>query len=135
MLEEVLERLERLERASGLAGEEARVSVEIALAFAASAREAVEAARRVSAALSRAGGDLAGDGVARAIVEVLAARGPMTLRGLEREVRRLRGTASRGVIRERLRRLEELGVVRVERRGRRLVISLAEEAEDREDGG
>jgi uncharacterized membrane protein len=127
MLSMVLERLERLERMAGAAGEEARLAVEIALAFAAPAQEAVAAARRVASALSRAERGVAVDGVARAIVEALAVNGPMTLRGLEREVRRLRGTASRSVIRGRLRVLEELGVVVVERRGRRMVIRLASE--------
>lgn len=125
MLAMVLERLERLERAAGLAGEEARVSVEIALAFAAPAQEAVAAARRVVEALSKADRETVNDGVSKAIIEALAVNGPMTLRGLEREVRRLRGSASRSVVRERLRRLEELGIVEVDRRGRRMVIRLA----------
>ena len=135
MLAMVLDRLERLERLAGMAGEEARLSVEIALAFAAPAQEAVAAARRVAEALSRAGGVMVDDGITRAIVEALAVNGPMTLRGLEREVRKLRGTASRTVIRERLRRLEELGVVEIDRRGRRMVIRLAGDKDAGEAGG
>ncbi|GAB6148674.1 hypothetical protein [Stetteria hydrogenophila] len=132
MLAEVLERLERLEE---LAGSEARLAAEIAIAFASPAQEAVAAARRVVEALSGAGREAMDDGVTRAIVEALAVNGPMSLRGLEREVRRIRGTASRSVVRERVRRLEELGVVEVERRGRRLVVRLAGDKEAGERRG
>ncbi len=135
MLAMVLERLERLEKLTGTAGEEARLSVEIALAFAAPVQEAVAAARRVAETLSRADREMVNDGITKAIVEALAVNGPMTLRGLEREVRRLRGTASRSVIRERLRRLEELAIVEVDRRGRRMVIKLASDKDASEAGG
>ncbi len=124
MLAELAERLERLERLAG-SPEEPGLAVEIALAFAASVQEALAAARRAAGALSRGGPEIAGDGISRAIVEALAVNGPLSLRALEREVRRLRGTASRSVVRERLAKLERLGIVRVERRGRKMVISLA----------
>ncbi len=134
LLERVLERLERLEGLTGTLSLQARLALEIAQAFTMQAQEAVSAARRAAQALARLGGEDLGDSITRAIIEALAARGPLSLRGLEREVRRLRGRASRSIIVGRLRRLEEAGVVRVERRGRRMVISLAvEEAED--DGG
>ena len=134
LLERVLERLERLEGLTGTLSLQARLALEIAQAFTMQAQEAVSAARRAAQALARLGGEDLGDSITRAIIEALAARGPLSLRGLEREVRRLRGKASRSIIVGRLRRLEEAGVVRVERRGRRMVISLAvEEAED--DGG
>lgn len=135
MLTMILERLERLERLTGTASEEARLSVEIALAFAAPVQEAIAAARMVAEALSRADREMVNDGITKAIVEALAVNGPMTLRGLEREVRRLRGTASRGVIRERLRRLEGLGIVEIDRRGRRMVIRLASDKDASEAGG
>ncbi|MCE4611925.1 MAG: hypothetical protein F7B17_08145 [Desulfurococcales archaeon] len=133
MLSRVLEKLERLERIVGMAGDEARLAMEVATAFAIPAQEAVAAAKRIAKVLSSVEGEVADDGIARAIVEALAVNGPMTLRGLEREVRRLRGTASRSVIRERVRRLEELGVVEVERRGRRMVIRLAGDEEGGRD--
>ena len=134
LLERVLERLERLEGLTGTLSLQARLALEIAQAFTMQAQEAVSAARRAAQALARLGGEDLGDSITRAIIEALAARGPLSLRGLEREVRRLRGRASRSIITGRLRRLEEAGIVRVERRGRRMVISLAvEEAED--DGG
>ncbi len=122
----VLERLERLEEATGRSSLEARLAVEIVLAFAATAQEAINAARKI-AALMEGSGTLGEDDIARAIVEVLAVKGPQSLRGLEREVRRLRGTASRTAIRSRVRMLEELGIVVVERRGRRMVVKLAGE--------
>ncbi|WP_148706321.1 hypothetical protein [Aeropyrum camini] len=125
LLAEVLERLRRIEEMAGAGGREARIAAEIATAFTLPIHEAISTARRVAQAVSRVDQRMADDGIARAIVEVLAVNGPTTLRGLEREVRRLRGTASRRVIRERLRVLERLGIVRVERRGRRMVISLA----------
>jgi DNA-binding transcriptional ArsR family regulator len=125
LLEEALARLARLEEATLGASEEARLAVELAMAFARPVQEMVEAARRSLAALSRLGAGEEPDGLTRAIVEALAARGPLTLRGLEREVRRLRGAASRSAIRSRLESLERAGVVVVERRGRRMVIRLA----------
>ncbi|MEB3852187.1 MAG: hypothetical protein LRS49_06390 [Desulfurococcales archaeon] len=127
LLEEAIERLARLERLTLEAGGEARLAAELALAFTRPVQEVLDAAARAARALSRLAGPggWEPDGVTKAIVEALAVRGPLTLRGLEREVRRIRGTASRRVIRSRLEELERAGVVRVERRGRRLVVRLA----------
>jgi DNA-binding transcriptional ArsR family regulator len=129
MLAEVLARLARLEAMADGLGGEARVATELVMAFSAPVQEAVRLARLTVEALSRLGGRDAEDDIARAIVEALAFKGPLTLRGLEREVRRLRGRASRSAIRARLERLEEAGVVRAERRGRRMVVRLAVEDE------
>lgn len=125
LLELVLRRLEKLEERAQGVEEEARTAAEMALAFSMPAIEAVRAARRLIGLFSssRLPED---DGLTRSILEALITRGPLTLRGLEREVRRLRGAATRSLIRERVQRLEELGIIRVEKRGRRLVISLAE---------
>ena len=124
LLQEALARLARLEEATLGASEEARLALELAMAFARPIQEALEASHRVLEALSRLGGEEP-DRLTRAIVEALAARGPTSLRGLEREVRRLRGSASRAAIRARVERLREAGVVEVEKRGRRMVIRLA----------
>ena len=129
MLAEILARLARIEAMADGLGGEARVAAELVMAFSAPVQEAVRLARLTVEALSRLGGLDAEDDVTRAIVEALAFKGPLTLRGLEREVRRLRGRASRATIRARLERLEEAGVVRLERRGRRLVVRLAVEDE------
>ncbi len=127
-LQQLSERLERLERLLEHSPE-ARLALELALAFTAPAQRLVEAAIQVSRALEAGGDEVRRDPVARAIVEALAVKGPMSLRELEREVRRLRGTASRATIRERLEALERLGIVRV-RRGRRWVVSLASQRGD-----
>lgn len=127
MLEDVLELLRRLEEATLGASAEARLAVTLAMAFARPIEEAVKASRRALRALSRLAGYEREDELTRAIVEALAISGPLSLRGLEREVRRLRGTASRAAIWSRLGLLERAGVVRVSRRGRRMVISLADE--------
>ncbi|MCE4625994.1 MAG: hypothetical protein F7C35_09070 [Desulfurococcales archaeon] len=130
LLEDVLKILKRLEEATLGAGSEARLAVSLAIAFAKPIEEAVAASRRALRALSRLGLEDREDEVTRAIVEALAANGPLSLRGLEREVRKLRGSASRAAIRSRLRMLEEAGVVRVERRGRRMVIYLDVDQEE-----
>jgi len=124
LLRELLERVERLEAVTGLQMEEARVALELA-ALAVPLGEAAARLPRVLAAVAAAGRVSHGDPIARAIVEALAVKGPLSLRGLEREVRRIRGRASRAAIRARLRMLEEYGVVRVEKTGRGLRIRLA----------
>ena len=134
LLNKVLERLEALERQSHLLGEEARLGTEIALAFSVPVQEAISAARRIVSATMYGGGERL-DGVSKAIIEALAVRGPLSLRGLEREVRRIHGAASRNTVKKRLSRLEELGIISVRREGRRMVISLASEEEGREDKG
>ncbi len=55
----------------------------------------------------------------RSIVKALASRGPLNISQLTEEVRRIRGTASRRVIAERVRKLAEKGIVeRVNGRGK-----------------
>lgn len=95
------------------------------------AYRALEAARIV-VRLARIIGGI--DEITRAIIEALAAKGPQTLRGLEREVRRIRGKASRRKISERVRWLEEIGVVEVERRPNRSIVRLKSVEESPEDG-
>ncbi len=52
------------------------------------------------------------DGINRAIVESLAFQGPMNISEITRAVKKLRGTASRRIISERVRRLAALGLIR-----------------------
>ena len=52
------------------------------------------------------------DDIARDVIEALAVRGPMNISELTRELRKVRGSASRRIIAQRLRMLENLGVVR-----------------------
>ncbi len=127
LLAEVLRRLERLESMlSSMDAEEARIATRIAVEFSLPAYAAVKAAAKISSALHRLSAEPEGyDDLDTAIIEVLAVEGPHTLRSLERRVRAVRGRASRRIIRERVARLEKLGLVRVERDGRGLRISLA----------
>ncbi|HDM92795.1 MAG TPA: ArsR family transcriptional regulator [Candidatus Korarchaeota archaeon] len=53
------------------------------------------------------------DDIARDIFEVLAVHGPMNVSELTRELRKIRGSASRRIVSQRLKMLEELGVVRL----------------------
>ena len=64
------------------------------------------------------------DDISRTILEVIAVKGAKSISELEREVRRLRGSASRRIISERVDRLREMGIVEVERRGKRKVVRL-----------
>ena len=126
LLELLLARLEKLEEMASLTGREAGIAAELALAFSLPAQRAIQLARTLARLTSLVEGPLEDDGLSKAILEALLVNGPLTLRGLEREVRRIRGSATRSRIRRRLRDLEELGLVVVERRGNRMVIRIAE---------
>ena len=127
ILDEILERLKLLEDLIARGDEEARIALEAYRLTRAPIQKAIHIASKTVRALDRLSPYAREDMIHRAIIEVLAANGPQSLRSLERGVRRLVGRASRNTIRRKLDELEEAGVVRVERRGRRLVISLAEE--------
>jgi len=123
MLADIARRLERLETMLAGAGEEARLAVTLAQAFTKPLHDAAKAAKRAMQAINQLRNP---DDITKAIIQALAAQGPLTLRGLEREVRRLRGTASRQAIKERLALLHQQGVVCVEQKGRKMVVSLAD---------
>lgn len=139
MLRELMDRVERLEAATGMGLEEVRLALELAALAVPLGEVAARLPRLVRALRLLQGHVEPVDPITRAIIEALAVRGPLTLRGLEREVRRIRGRASRAAIRERLRILEEQGVVRIAETPRGLRISLAgfeeKEAEALEEGG
>lgn len=69
------------------------------------------------------------DEITRAILEVIAVKGAQSISDLERELRRLRGRASRRIIAQRVARLEELGFVEVYRKGRKKMVKLKEDEE------
>ncbi len=52
------------------------------------------------------------DDIAKDVIEALAVKGPMNISELTRELRKMRGSASRRIIAQRLLMLENLGVVR-----------------------
>jgi len=66
------------------------------------------------------------DDIIRAILEVLALRGPMNISTLTREVRRYRGKASRRIIRNKIRELVKRGILEVIVSGREKVVRIKE---------
>ncbi len=133
LLAEILERLVHLEEELRRGSTEARIGIELHRVLRVPIQKSLKIASKVIDAVERLNPVARQDLVNRAIIEALAAHGPQTLRSLERSVRALVGTASRSTIKRRLHILEEAGIIVVERRGRRMVIRLAEQGDTRED--
>ncbi len=125
MLRDILLRLERLESiiSSIEDAETAQLATRLAFVFSLPAYQAVRIASSLSSVLRRApSGSL--DDLDIMIIEVLAVEGELSLRGLERAIRESRGKASRTTLVKRIRKLERLGIVRVEHQGNKMKIRL-----------
>ncbi|MEB3755485.1 MAG: winged helix-turn-helix domain-containing protein [Desulfurococcales archaeon] len=66
------------------------------------------------------------DEITRSIISILASKGESHVSELEREVRRIRGTASRRIIYDRLKLLEKTGIISSVKRGNRRYVKLSE---------
>jgi len=69
------------------------------------------------------------DEITQAILEVIAVKEAQSISDLEKELRRLRGRASRRIIAQRVARLEDLGFVEVYRKGWKKMVKLKEDEE------
>jgi len=110
MLVDVLARLESIEEMLGGlgGGEAAEMALRLVVAFSLPATAALEAARRVVATAKALGGV---DPLTMAVIEALSDCEPLTVSEVTRRVRRIKGSASRRTVRERLARLEGRGAV------------------------
>lgn len=109
-LEKMMRMLEDLEQAAS-GDPEARMMLLIALRALSYQRDALGAAKWVLDSQKRLRQFGMADQINRAILEVLATRGPMSISELTRKIRELRGSASRRIVAERLVRLAEAGFV------------------------
>ncbi|MEM0015330.1 MAG: hypothetical protein QXS42_06945 [Zestosphaera sp.] len=117
LLEHVIRRLERLEELLTSMSDDPThsVALELVLTFSMPVQKAVKMARDLVSMLR---GVPEVDPVMRAVVEVLISSGDgVSISELTRRVRRVRGTASRRVIAERLRVLEARGIVMLRKSG------------------
>ncbi len=126
LLESIIERLNRIEKILYAAGENdaeiVRMASKLILAFSLPAFRAYGISSKILNLMKRR----RFDEISRTIIEVLAVKGPQTISELTRNVREVRGSASRRIISERIRKLEEIGVVKVEKRGRKTIVMLSE---------
>ncbi len=110
-LQRVLERLERIEDMLGDLGvnrESLAIASRLVLVFSMPAVKALEASRRVIESINRF---MITDPISEAIIESLSSCEQLSISEITRRVRVIRGSASRRIVRERLRRLEDRGIV------------------------
>ncbi len=87
-----------------------------------STADLASAARRLANAHLLAG--RVRDDISRAIIEVVAQKGPINLSALTVELKRYRGRASRRIVAAKVNKLAEEGLLKVEKRGRDKVVDL-----------
>ena len=87
----------------------------------------MEFARRITKAYKKIVEVGIRDEITRTIITVLSTKEKIHIAELEREVRRLRGSASRRIIYMRLKQLEETGIVRTYRKGNRRYVEIREQ--------
>ncbi|MCD6428715.1 MAG: hypothetical protein J7L12_03765 [Desulfurococcales archaeon] len=111
MLARVLSRLESIERylrALGVSDDVLSGAFKLVTTFSLPATAALEASRRAIEVVRVLGGI---DSISRSVIEVLSSCEELSISEITRRVRALRGRASRRIIRDRLKVLEEKGVV------------------------
>lgn len=127
LLEMVLERLDRIEKLLFSSGVEDAEIVSIAskliLAFSLPAFKAFEISSQIMKLIRKR----KIDDISRTIIEILAVKGSTSISELTRNVKEVRGKASRRIVTERVRKLEKEGIVVIERRGPRLIVKLKSE--------
>lgn len=64
------------------------------------------------------------DDISRAIIEVVAQKGPINLSALTAELKKYRGRASRRIVAAKVDKLSEEGLLKVEKKGREKVVDL-----------
>ncbi len=124
LLEVVLRKLQVLEEYLTMSGAdpEASLAVELAMVFSLPAHKAVRMASKVMELARMAG---ISDPISMAILEVLAVSNkPLTVSEVTRRVRKVRGTASRRIVTERIRKLSDKGLVKVRKAGKRVLVSM-----------
>lgn len=117
LLEHVVRKLERLEELLTTISNDPTyaIAVELTLYFSVPAQKAIKLARELVLLLK----DVSeADPITKAILEVLASsEDGISISELTRRVRKIRGTASRRIISERIKLLESKGLVQVKRSG------------------
>ncbi len=109
LVETILYKLEQIESMLRSTGDpELMIAAELVSAFSLPATKSLEAASIVMDIMKKI---KLPDPISRAIVEVMSTCEPLTISEITRRVRELRGKASRRIIRERLRILEEKQIV------------------------
>ena len=111
MLEELIDRLNSIEdklKVLGIEQPTLSIASRLVLAFSMPAIQALEASRRAIVAINKLS---IVDPINEAIIEVLSSCEELSISEITRRIRTLRGTASRRIISERLKKLEKRDII------------------------